>query len=40
MGVGEASGRAIRSSLVTIMVLDLATTIMLWGLRPQFVFRG
>ncbi|NGX10029.1 ABC transporter permease [Mycobacteroides franklinii] len=40
VGVGEASGRAIRSSLVTIMVLDLATTIMLWGLRPQFVFRG
>ena len=40
VGVGEASGRAIRSSLVTIMVLDLATTIMLWGLRPQFVFKG
>ena len=40
VGVGEASGRAIRSSLVTIMVLDLATTILLWGLRPQFVFKG
>ena len=40
VGVGEASGRAIRASLVTIMVLDLATTIMLWGLRPQFVFKG
>jgi phospholipid/cholesterol/gamma-HCH transport system permease protein len=40
VGVGEASGRAIRSSLVTIMVLDLTTTIMLWGLRPQFVFKG
>lgn len=40
VGVGQASGRAIRSSLVTIMVLDLATTIMLWGLRPQFVFKG
>ena len=40
VGVGEASGRAIRSSLVTIMVLDLATTIMLWGLRPEFVFKG
>jgi phospholipid/cholesterol/gamma-HCH transport system permease protein len=40
VGVGEASGRAIRASLVMIMVLDLATTIMLWGLRPQFIFKG
>jgi phospholipid/cholesterol/gamma-HCH transport system permease protein len=40
VGVGQASGRAIRASLVTIMVLDLATTIMLWGLRPQFIFKG
>jgi phospholipid/cholesterol/gamma-HCH transport system permease protein len=40
VGVGEASGRAIRASLVTIMVLDLTTTIMLWGLRPEFVFKG
>ncbi|TVX99207.1 ABC transporter permease [Mycolicibacterium porcinum] len=40
VGVGEASGRAIRTSLVTIMVLDLATTIILWGLRPEFVFKG
>ncbi|SRX79593.1 MlaE family ABC transporter permease [Mycolicibacterium parafortuitum] len=40
VGVGEASGRAIRTSLVTIMVLDLATTVMLWGLRPEFVFKG
>jgi phospholipid/cholesterol/gamma-HCH transport system permease protein len=40
VGVGAASGRAIRASLVTIMVLDLATTIMLWGLRPEFVFKG
>ncbi|MGU3650718.1 MlaE family ABC transporter permease [Mycolicibacterium sp. A43C] len=40
VGVGQASGRAIRSSLVTIMVLDLATTITFWGLRPEFVFKG
>jgi phospholipid/cholesterol/gamma-HCH transport system permease protein len=40
VGVGDASGRAIRASLVTIMVLDLTTTIMLWGLRPEFVFKG
>jgi phospholipid/cholesterol/gamma-HCH transport system permease protein len=40
VGVGEASGRAIRASLVTIMVLDLATSILLWGLRPEFIFKG
>lgn len=40
VGVGEASGRAIRASLVTIMVLDLATTVVLWGLRPEFIFTG
>ncbi len=40
VGVGQASGRAIRASLVTIMVLDLTTTIMMWGLRPEFVFKG
>jgi phospholipid/cholesterol/gamma-HCH transport system permease protein len=40
VGVGEASGRAVRASLVTIMVLDFTTTVALWGLRPEFVFRG
>ena len=40
VGVGEASGRAIRASLVMIMVLDLATTIIFWGLKPEFVFKG
>ncbi len=40
VGVGEASGRAIRASLVTIMVLDFTATVLLWGLRPQFVFTG
>lgn len=40
VGVGEASGRAIRTSLVVIVVLDLATTVLLWGLRPEFVFTG
>lgn len=39
-GVGRASGRAVRASLVAIMTLDFALTIMLWGLQPQFVFRG
>lgn len=40
VGLGQAAGRAVRASLVTIMVLDLATTIALWGLRPTFVFKG
>jgi phospholipid/cholesterol/gamma-HCH transport system permease protein len=40
VGVGEASGRAVRTSLVMIMILDLTTTVALWGLRPEFVFRG
>lgn len=40
VGVGQASGRAVRASLVTIMVLDLVLTVLLWGLRPMFVFRG
>lgn len=40
VGVGLASGRAVRSSLVVIMILDLMTTVMLWGLQPVFVFKG
>lgn len=40
VGVGQASGRAVRASLVMIMVLDFATTVLLWGLKPEFVFKG
>lgn len=40
VGVGQASGRAVRASLVMIMVMDLALTVMLWGLQPVFVFKG
>lgn len=40
VGVGLASGRAVRASLVVIMILDLMTTVMLWGLQPVFVFKG
>lgn len=40
VGVGLASGRAVRASLVAIMILDFATTVMLWGIRPDFVFTG
>jgi len=39
-GVGQASGRAVRASLVTIMVLDFTLTVMLWGLQPVYVFKG
>lgn len=40
VGVGRASGRAVRASLVAIMVLDVALTIVLWGIQPVFVFKG
>lgn len=40
VGVGVASGRAVRASLVAIMTLDFVLTVMLWGLRPTFVFKG
>lgn len=40
VGVGRASGRAIRASLVAIMVLDVGLTIAVWGLQPVFVFKG
>lgn len=40
VGVGRASGRAVRASLVAIMVLDVILTIVLWGIEPLFVFKG
>jgi phospholipid/cholesterol/gamma-HCH transport system permease protein len=40
VGLGVASGRAVRASLVAIMVLDFLMTVTLWGLRPVFVFKG
>jgi phospholipid/cholesterol/gamma-HCH transport system permease protein len=40
VGVGMASGRAVRASLVTIVVLDFTTTVMIWGLQPEFLFKG
>lgn len=40
VGVGVASGRAVRASLVAIMVLDFSLTVLLWGLQPTFVFTG
>lgn len=39
-GVGRASGRAVRMSLVAIMTLDFVMTVLLWGFKPTFVFKG
>jgi phospholipid/cholesterol/gamma-HCH transport system permease protein len=40
VGVGQASGRAVRASLVAIMILDFIMTVVLWGFQPVFVFKG
>lgn len=40
VGVGQASGRAVRASLVAVMTLDLILTIAMWGLKPTFLFKG
>ncbi|ADG80740.1 Phospholipid ABC transporter permease protein mlaE OS=Tsukamurella paurometabola (strain ATCC 8368/ DSM / CCUG 35730 / CIP 100753 / JCM 10117 / KCTC 9821/ NBRC 16120 / NCIMB 702349 / NCTC 13040) OX=521096 GN=Tpau_4171 PE=4 SV=1 [Tsukamurella paurometabola] len=39
-GVGVASGRAVRASLVSIVVLDMLLTTAIWGFNPVLVFRG
>ncbi|WP_019927248.1 ABC transporter permease [Nocardia sp. BMG111209] len=39
-GVGTGSGRAVRASLVTIIVLDMVSTIVLWGFRSPITFTG
>jgi phospholipid/cholesterol/gamma-HCH transport system permease protein len=40
VGVGLASGRAVRASLVAVMTLDFVMTVALWGLKPTFLFKG
>lgn len=40
VGVGAASGRAIRASLVVIVVLNFAMTVAIWGLSPVLIFKG
>jgi phospholipid/cholesterol/gamma-HCH transport system permease protein len=40
VGVGIASGRAVRASLVAVMTLDFILTVTLWGLKPTFAFKG
>ncbi|WP_405136276.1 ABC transporter permease [Nocardia sp. NBC_01388] len=39
-GVGAASGRAIRASLVAIIALDMVMTILLWGFSTPITFTG
>lgn len=39
-GVGSASGRAIRTSLVAIVVMNFLMTVAIWGLSPELVFKG
>ncbi len=39
-GVGIASGRAVRASFVTIIALDMALTLTLWGVGSSIQFTG
>ncbi|AHH19561.1 ABC transporter permease [Nocardia nova] len=39
-GVGTASGRAVRASLVSIIALDMLSTIVLWGFQSPITFTG
>lgn len=39
-GVGIASGRAIRASLVVIVVANFVLSVCIWGLSPTMVFTG
>lgn len=39
-GVGAASGRAIRASLVAVVLLNFLMTVAIWGLSPTFPFKG
>ncbi|MEY1677579.1 ABC transporter permease [Gordonia sp. ABKF26] len=39
-GVGVASGRAIRASLVAITVCDMVLTLLMWGLESSIDFAG
>jgi phospholipid/cholesterol/gamma-HCH transport system permease protein len=39
-GVGKATGRAIRTSIIAITVLDITMTLTLWGVDQQAVISG
>ena len=38
--VGEATGKAIRASIVAVVVLDMIMTIVMWGGDPGFRISG
>jgi phospholipid/cholesterol/gamma-HCH transport system permease protein len=39
-GVGYASGRAIRASLITVVIADMALTLVFWGNNPGLRMSG
>jgi phospholipid/cholesterol/gamma-HCH transport system permease protein len=39
-GVGEATGRAIRASIVVVVLLDMVMTLLFWGSHPGFRVSG
>ena len=39
-GVGEATGRAIRASIVVVVVTDMLLTLAFWGNDPGFRVSG
>lgn len=39
-GVGEATGRAIRASIVAVVLLDMMLTLIFWGASPGFRIAG
>lgn len=39
-GVGSASGRAIRMSLIVIVSMNFVLSVSIWGLSPVMVFKG
>jgi len=39
-GVGEATGRAIRASIVVVVLLDMVLTLLFWGTSPGFRISG
>ncbi len=39
-GVGQASGRAIRASLITVVIADMVLTVLFWGNNPGLRLSG
>jgi phospholipid/cholesterol/gamma-HCH transport system permease protein len=39
-GVGEATGRAIRASIVSVVLMDMILTVVFWGSDPGFRVAG